>query len=980
MKKNYIKSIVFVLILLISNTIFSQKKKIPTSTNKHSHQVESNLTEENKHALEKTGFVRCLTVEHEHDLQKKYPNRLGTEDFENWLAPKIEQFKKDRKSGKLSKSATIFNIPVVIHIIHDGDPVNTIGNIYGENISDAQAISQIDVMNEDYRRMTGTPGGDNTTGLAVDVEINFCLAVQDENGAPTTGIVRHNITPYSNDVSGDGDWETKTDVEQMKTVTQWDPTKYLNMWTFRPGGNSLNNGGLDGLLGYAQFPVDSGLDGLGYAGAANTDGVVAGFDAFGTIADDDGSFTLNNTYNLGRTMTHEVGHYLGLRHTWGDGDCTVDDYCDDTPLTGNANYTCDLTANSCPSFPIVYDMVQNYMDYTNDSCMDTFTQDQKDRMVTVMLNSPRRMELNSSNGCTASSPTIYFNDSGSTETEETSCSYRDISTDLSIALAPSADATITFSQTAGTATEGVDFDFVNSSVVFSSGATDSKTLTIRIYEDSFDEGNETLTIGMSISTTGDAEITTVGNSEYTLTLTDDDERLGTTTPVFTEDFESYTDFDIAPINSWTMLDLDLSYTWAVDSFDFTNEGYKGTFIVFNSTQTSPEATGWEAHGGNKGYYCFSASGDLDNDGNQYDVPALNNDYIFTPQISVTGLESKLKFWAKSITDSYGLERFNVMISTTSNDVASLTTLYPTNPSPGPETYQEAPTTWTEYTYDLSAYDGQDVYVAFHVESADAFVFMLDDISIESEVFDVQTAVNSPDQNALASTGTIYANNDLDNNLVVDITNSNNQNYGCVDAYVSRAFDAANPAVQQQASGVANYVLAKEFTITPSTINSSGNADLVFYFSEEEIQLWENTTGNTRSQLVVYKDNGSTIEQVPATIGAFANHVTITANYTSGINGTYFFGIDSVLNILKNDFNNFNVYPNPSTSNFNLTLSSSENVELRIFDMLGRNVFEKEYQNTSTNFNKVVSPNLSKGVYILKVESGNKKAFQKIIIE
>ena len=381
--------------------IAQQKTNLDTST------PIFQLTPQTEESIEQTGFARCLTDEYEMVLQEQYPNRNTREQFETWLAPKIEQIKADRLGGRSSR--VIYNIPVVIHIIHDGDPINSPGNIVGENISDEQALSQIQVMNEDYRRLNGTPGGSNTTGLAVDVEINFCIAQTDPDGNETSGIVRHNISPYSNNVNdgpGGPDWETTSDVQSMKQATQWDPTKYLNMWVIRPGGLPLQQGGLSGLLGYAQFPDNTpnlgGLNNTG--GAASTDGVVAGFDAMGTIAENDGSFVLNGTYNLGRTMTHEVGHWLGLRHIWGDGNCSADDFCDDTPIAGQANFSCNLNADSCPASP-GNDQVQNYMDYTNDACMDTFTQDQKDRIQAIMGASPRRMELN---GSTACQPAIIY--------------------------------------------------------------------------------------------------------------------------------------------------------------------------------------------------------------------------------------------------------------------------------------------------------------------------------------------------------------------------------------------------------------------------------------------------------------------------------------------------------------------------------------------------------------------------------------------
>lgn len=126
------------------------------------------------------------------------------------------------------------------------------------------------------------------------------------------------------------------------------------------------------------------------------------------------TFLLQSPYDKGRTMTHEVGHWLGLKHIWGDGgsrdkntkDCNASDYCDDTPQAGWENYDC-VTSDSCP-LVAGNDMIENYMDYTNDACMNIFTLNQKDRIMTVMANSPRRNSLKTSTKGTAIS--LYAND------------------------------------------------------------------------------------------------------------------------------------------------------------------------------------------------------------------------------------------------------------------------------------------------------------------------------------------------------------------------------------------------------------------------------------------------------------------------------------------------------------------------------------------------------------------------------------------
>jgi len=176
-------------------------------------------------------------------------------------------------------------------------------------------------------------------------------------------------------------------------------------------------------------------------------------------------------------------------------------------------------------------------------------------------------------------------------------------------------------------------------------------------------------------------------------------------------FESYTDFslDFAP---WTQVDNDGGSTWGSDSFDFTNEGYTGSFIVFNpSTVSSPNPAGWEAHSGSKYLACFDA----------VTASAPNDDWLISPQLTIDGAYT-LSFWAKSITDQYGLERIKVGISTTGNATGDFTIV-----SNG--TYEEVPTAWTQYSYDLSSYSGSDIYFAINCVSNDAFALFIDDVLV-----------------------------------------------------------------------------------------------------------------------------------------------------------------------------------------------------------------------------------------------------------
>lgn len=316
------------------------------------------------------GIIRCSSTEYEKYLQDMYPGRMTDTEFEAWLAPLI------KNSAAKSQNGDIITIPVVVHVIHSGEAYGT-----APNIPDGQVTSQITVMNEDFRRMTGTRGF-NTVAVGADTKIQFALAKVDPNGNPTNGIDRVNLC-YSA-------WTMESVNAYVKPKTIWDPTQYMNMWSV----NFSNQG----LLGYAQFPSNSTLTGLDVnGGLATTDGVVAGYWCFGSADYDDGTFSLADDVDLGRTMTHEVGHFLGLRHLWGDGPCLTD-YCNDTPFSsnaGNAHYVCNPNQDSCPTQPGL-DMVRNYMNYTYDVCMNIFTVDQTSRMVTVMNNSPRRVSLKTS--------------------------------------------------------------------------------------------------------------------------------------------------------------------------------------------------------------------------------------------------------------------------------------------------------------------------------------------------------------------------------------------------------------------------------------------------------------------------------------------------------------------------------------------------------------------------------------------------------
>ncbi|MEM8939387.1 MAG: M43 family zinc metalloprotease [Bacteroidota bacterium] len=317
------------------------------------------------------GQIRaCLSASMDSMRRLENPGLGTVKDFENWMNKK-----KVRTSSR--SQAIRYRIPVVVHVVYNGEPVGV-----GPNLSYEQIVSQIEVLNEDFMRMPGTNGfNDNPNGA--DTEIEFYLAELDPSGSllDEPGVDRVD--------GGRNEWPQgifQNPIEsQLKPNTIWDPEQYFNIWTVNFGGFFGRN-----LLGYAQFPDMSGLEGLDEdEGSAETDGVVIGYKYFGSS--EKGNFPdLFSPFDLGRTTTHEVGHWLGLRHIWGDENgCLGDDFVEDTPLVGEATNGCPNVLFSCG----FESMFENYMDYTDDRCMNIFTEGQKERMITVLENSPRRTEL-----------------------------------------------------------------------------------------------------------------------------------------------------------------------------------------------------------------------------------------------------------------------------------------------------------------------------------------------------------------------------------------------------------------------------------------------------------------------------------------------------------------------------------------------------------------------------------------------------------
>lgn len=269
---------------------------------------------------------------------------------------KAEEFVSQQSTRISSDAARMIIIPVVVHVLY---------HYPAENISDDLVKSQITALNRDFSKQNADTVKIPAVfkALAADCGIQFQLATVDPKGRATTGIV-HKYTPITK-------WTMDDQIKASSEMGDdgWDPKSYLNVWV----------GSLDQFLGYSSMPADP----------IDKDGVVISYTAFGIRS--------SGIYRQGRTAVHETGHWLGLRHLWGDEDCG-DDGVDDTPQQATFTNGCPSSVRiSCNNGPSG-DMYMDYMDFTNDDCLVMFTRGQKQKMRALFEPGGTRNSILSSQG------------------------------------------------------------------------------------------------------------------------------------------------------------------------------------------------------------------------------------------------------------------------------------------------------------------------------------------------------------------------------------------------------------------------------------------------------------------------------------------------------------------------------------------------------------------------------------------------------
>jgi hypothetical protein len=336
-----------------------------------------------------TPLVECGSYRHMEHIDQKQPGYIDASNAA------LQNFVKSLAQNRKSSSA-VLTVPVVFHIVHNNP---------GENLQDSVINSQLAVLNQNFRRQNADTGSLRTEfrGLVDDARIEFKLATTDPTGNPTNGITRTattiehfgGILPYSqNQTAQIQQWVndslfynfyrlTKTN---LGGIDAWDTERFFNIWIgdLRILEPQINNLEELFLLGIATPPVNhpnfagTGLDSLLLEQGALMHYVAIGPNNPNQFPAPYGAF--NNIITDGDLLTHEAGHYLGLRHIWGDGDCTADDFIFDTPLSNaSGQFTCNKVKNTCTDTiggVDLKDMVENYMDYSSDACLNSFTKQQ----------------------------------------------------------------------------------------------------------------------------------------------------------------------------------------------------------------------------------------------------------------------------------------------------------------------------------------------------------------------------------------------------------------------------------------------------------------------------------------------------------------------------------------------------------------------------------------------------------------------------
>lgn len=841
MRKNYLCKVVF--IFLFSSFHFASAQDFIISKS----DLTGNKYNSSQKQQEPDAVKPCYTFKAMKEFQKKYPNAITTQQFENFIKQKLEA----KKNSKVLDQDYV--IPVIFHVIHNGENVGT-----GSNISVARLQDQIVELNKGFANLFGSTWLD--PNIAADIQIQFCVAKVDPQGKALAipGIERINrntagftAPPFTYDY-------------MMSTVTPatiWDPYSYFNVWVIDT----------DEFAGVATFPSTPQIPGLFEFETDLNAGVIMYYGAVGS-PNNPGN---NGSNSIGRILVHEAGHFLGLRHIWGDnedeqGNQTAcgSDYCDDTPTqTTNTNFNCpNPRPVSCNN---IGNMIENHMDYSSDICKNTFTIDQKARMQTVMLNSPRRITLATSQVCTAIpvNNSIAFTTFATPVTETGGLGvcprYKEFNLTLKVSGAATGNATVTFTALNGsTATPGKDYIVIPAAVNYINGDAADKMVTVRVFDDQLIENNEL--INLSYNIVGNGVVPGVANQVNIISITDDD-----VTPIISHLPVTLLDENFGTLNNPS----DLS-DWAAGSF--TGVGINEWTISENG---GADVVGLSAH----------ITQDVNTNPNTYSLTSASDVVLITPLINPGGnyKEFTLSFKFKSNGEKvgntfrdygriyYSLDgnSFNVI-----NDVNNVSYNF------------QGVTQMEDFTATLpAALDNKSFFLGFRWTNNNSLgnnpPFTIDDIKIDAaQGRNVETEVAESKIATVNNADEIYFISPVDGDVITKIKNANTD-IGCVTAGLSAA---GNAKVDITTTGGIFKRTQKVLQIIPEVPNNNATYQGTLYFTAAELAVWGPEKLNLK--ILKIKDGvdlnglvqaGDVEVIVPTNVTEFVNegYIAYTADFT-----------------------------------------------------------------------------------------------------
>jgi Pregnancy-associated plasma protein-A/Secretion system C-terminal sorting domain len=730
-------------------------------------------------------------------------------------------------------AADVVTIPVVVHVMHlPGTPIGT-----AENISNAQIEAGILHLNQAFRKQTSNYNGigRNPNIVGADVELEFCLAKQDTNGQPTTGINRV-ATPLSNVV-----YQDTASQLIMKGLSRWNTERYLNIWLV----NQICDGANSCYGGFAYFSSSHG---------GPNDGVVNLATLFGSSA------------NNSKVHIHEVGHYFNLYHSFNELTCTNNNcltdgdlVCDTPPDISTAGVSCSNAQNTCttdaddanPRNPFRStasgglgdqgDLYENFMDYSNSSCQNTFTQGQKTRIRAALDGD--RVLLKTSLGCVIPTSLAYFESASSTINESAATTpidcrkYTDITIPIKVQIISANVNIVNISVGAGTASNNADFQLMTPSVSIAAGATTANA-TLRIFNDKAIESTKTVVLNISSATLGVAAF----NNVYTVSIADDDVVPNGARPIiYSTNFSS-------------------TFGWNFEAYEAISDN---TFTV--------GANGGSCTTGNSLYVTNNISTNSNNYSNVKGLPVAIRTIDAT---GYTGLQAKFDYKV----GGSSLSRPNVVRGSPGSNGISFTYL-PTNVTCNQNYIYSMNSSWNNSVFDFGF--GFQISPDQPVNNPS---FTIDNLEISASATPVSSAIVSVSE--YLGPNTLVNFQSPTGELLATIQNLSSHDYGCTTVEIDRIGASA-------VTNAGKKFTSKTFKVTPTTNNATGQNRITLYYLGNEVSGWVSGTGATTSAMSVFKSSGaigsasSVVEGTNVTAVPFGNSTAFSATFNTGFSG---FGI------------------------------------------------------------------------------------------